>query len=91
MVRGITVRSRRLAGTIGAALQTLRGGNISLWSELCETAREEAFEIMVQHAAALQGERKSPSGLVSTARRPFGTPLFQGQGDGAWSIVGDFS
>ena len=51
LVRGITVRSRSVVGTIGAALQTLRGGNITLLTELCETSREEAFEIMVRHAS----------------------------------------
>jgi len=50
VVRGITVRSRSVFGTIGASLQTLRGGNITLFTELCETSREEAFEIMVRHA-----------------------------------------
>ncbi|MEO8226362.1 MAG: YbjQ family protein [Gemmatimonadota bacterium] len=50
VVRGITVRSRSVIGTIGAALQTIRGGNISILTELCEQAREEAFAIMVQHA-----------------------------------------
>ena len=49
MVRGITVRSRSVIGSIGASIQTLFGGNISLYTELCERAREEAFEIMVQH------------------------------------------
>jgi uncharacterized protein YbjQ (UPF0145 family) len=51
LVRGITVRSRSVVGTIGAALQTLRGGNITLLTELCETSREEAYEIMIRHAA----------------------------------------
>src|SRR3954468_1889186 len=50
VVRGITVRSRSIIGTIGASLQTLVGGNITLLTELCEKARHEAFEIMVQHA-----------------------------------------
>ena len=50
VVRGITVRSRSVFGTVGATLQTLRGGNITLFTELCETSREEAFEIMVRHA-----------------------------------------
>jgi uncharacterized protein YbjQ (UPF0145 family) len=50
VVRGITVRSRSVLGTIGATLQTLRGGNITLFTELCETSREEAFEIMIRHA-----------------------------------------
>ena len=50
IVRGITVRSRSIVGTIGAGLQSLLGGNITLWTELCEHAREEAFQIMAQHA-----------------------------------------
>ncbi|MEO6058068.1 MAG: YbjQ family protein [Gemmatimonadales bacterium] len=50
VVRGITVRSRNIFGTIGGSLQTLLGGNITLFTELCERAREEAFEMMVQHA-----------------------------------------
>jgi uncharacterized protein YbjQ (UPF0145 family) len=53
VVRGITVRSRSVVGNLGAALQTLVGGNITLYTELCERAREEAFGLMVQHAAAL--------------------------------------
>jgi uncharacterized protein YbjQ (UPF0145 family) len=53
VVRGITVRSRSLVGTIGASLQTVMGGNISMWTEMCEQARQEAFDIMAQHAAAL--------------------------------------
>ena len=51
VVRGITVRSRSVIGTIGASLQTLVGGNISLFTELCEKTREEAFELLMQHAA----------------------------------------
>ncbi len=50
VVRGITVRSRSIFGTIGGALQTLVGGNIPLFTELCEKTREEAFEIMAEHA-----------------------------------------
>ena len=50
VVRGITVRSRSLVGTLAATLQTVRGGNITLFTELCEKSREEAFEIMVRHA-----------------------------------------
>ncbi len=50
VVRGITVRSRSLFGTIGAGIQTLFGGNISLYAELAERARAEAFELMVEHA-----------------------------------------
>jgi len=50
LVRGITVRSRSVFGTIGASLQTLVGGNISLYTGLAEKAREEAYELMVEHA-----------------------------------------
>jgi uncharacterized protein YbjQ (UPF0145 family) len=53
IVRGITVRSRSVIGSIGAGLQTLVGGNITLLTELCETARNEAFDLMVQHAQEL--------------------------------------
>ena len=50
LVRGIVVRSRSIFGTIGAGLQTIVGGNITLLSELCEKTREQAFELMVDHA-----------------------------------------
>lgn len=50
VVRGIIVRSRSLFGTIGAGLQTMVGGNISLFTELCEKTREDAFETMLAHA-----------------------------------------
>ena len=53
IVRGITVRSRSVVGSIGAAFQQLGGGNISLYTELAERARDEAYQIMVQHAAAV--------------------------------------
>jgi uncharacterized protein YbjQ (UPF0145 family) len=53
MVRGITVRSRSIIGTFGASLQTIVGGNISLFTELCEKTREEGFELMLQHASQL--------------------------------------
>lgn len=53
VVRGITVRSRSVIGNLGASLQTLVGGKISLFTELCEHAREEAFELMLEHAAEL--------------------------------------
>ena len=51
VVRGITVRSRSLLGNIGAGLQTLVGGDITLYTELCEKARSDAFELMLEHAA----------------------------------------
>lgn len=50
LVRGITVRSRSIFGTIGGSLQTILGGNITLFTELCEKTREEAFEMMLKHA-----------------------------------------
>jgi len=53
VVRGITVRSRSLFGNIGALFQILFGGNITLYTQLCEKAREEAFEIMISHAEAI--------------------------------------
>lgn len=53
VVRGITVRSRNVFGTIGGSLQTLIGGDISMFTELCEKAREHAFELMSKHAADL--------------------------------------
>ena len=53
VVRGITVRSRSVIGSIGAGLQTLIGGNITLLTELCEHTREDAFSRAVEHARAL--------------------------------------
>ncbi len=51
VVRGIVVRSRSILGTFGASLQTILGGNITLLSELCEKTRQDAFVMMMQHAA----------------------------------------
>jgi uncharacterized protein YbjQ (UPF0145 family) len=53
VVRGIIVRSRSVFGTIGASLQTLVGGNISLLTELCEKTRNDSFDLMLQHAEQL--------------------------------------
>ena len=53
LVRGIVVRSRSVFGTLGASLQTLVGGDISLWTDMCEKTREDAFERMLQHASQL--------------------------------------
>ena len=53
IVRGIIVRSRSVFGTIGAGLQTIVGGNISLLTDLCERTRNDSFEQMLQHAAAI--------------------------------------
>lgn len=52
IVRGIIVRSRSIFGTIGGALQTLAGGNITLFSDLCERTRSDAFNQMIDHATA---------------------------------------
>jgi uncharacterized protein YbjQ (UPF0145 family) len=59
VVRGIVVRSRSIFGTIGAGIQTLVGGNITLFTELCEKTRRDSFELMVQHA-----EEIGANGLV---------------------------
>lgn len=53
VVRGIVVRSRSVFGTIGGMLHTIVGGNITLFTELCERTREEAFDMMVSHAEEL--------------------------------------
>ncbi|MBA3915400.1 MAG: YbjQ family protein [Acidobacteriales bacterium] len=53
VVRGIVVRSRSIFGTIGAGLQTMVGGNITLLTNLCEKTRVEAFNLMLEHAAEL--------------------------------------
>jgi uncharacterized protein YbjQ (UPF0145 family) len=50
MVRGITVRSRSIIGSIGGALQSIVGGNITLFTSLAETARQEALDLMIRHA-----------------------------------------
>ena len=50
VVRGITVRSRSIIGTLAGSLQTLAGGNITIFTELCERTRAEAFDMMVRHA-----------------------------------------
>jgi uncharacterized protein YbjQ (UPF0145 family) len=51
LVRGITVRSRSVIGTLGASLQTIVGGNITLFETMCEETREQALDLMMQHAA----------------------------------------
>lgn len=50
LVRGVTVRSRSILGTIGASLETLVGGNITLFEEMCEKTREQALDLMMEHA-----------------------------------------
>lgn len=51
LVRGVTVRSRSVLGNLGASLQTIVGGNITIFEEMCEKTREEALELMLQHAS----------------------------------------
>jgi uncharacterized protein YbjQ (UPF0145 family) len=53
VVRGIVVRSRNVFATLGATIQTIVGGNITLWSKLCEQTRSDAFDIMIQHATEI--------------------------------------
>jgi uncharacterized protein YbjQ (UPF0145 family) len=53
LVRGITVRSRSVLGNIGAGFQSIFGGNITIYTDLAEKAREEAYELMVQHASQI--------------------------------------
>jgi len=53
LVRGIVVRSRSVVGTFAAGLQTIFGGNITIWTQMCEKAREDSYHIMVQHAQEL--------------------------------------
>lgn len=70
VVRGITVRSRSVFGTIGATLQTIAGGNITMFTRLCESAREEAFNVLLVHAEevganALIGVRYDAGELMS--------------------------
>ena len=53
VVRGIVVRSRNVFATLGAMMQTVVGGNITVWTRLCEQTREDAFDIMIQHATEI--------------------------------------
>ena len=83
VVRGIVVRSRSLFGTIGAGLQTLVGGNITLLSSLCEKTRQHAFELMLTHAAglganAVVGARYDATEIMSgvTEVLAYGTAVF---------------
>ena len=53
VVRGIVVRSRNVFGTLGATFQQLVGGNITIWTKMCEETRRDAFEIIIQHASEI--------------------------------------
>jgi len=83
IIRGITVRSRNVFATIGASLQTIVGGNITLFTELCEKTRMEAFELMVKHAEeiganAVIGMRYDANEVMSgvTEVLAYGTAVF---------------
>src|SRR6188474_94929 len=83
LVRGIVVRSRSIVGTIGASLQTLFGGNITLYTELCERAREDAHRLMLEHAGqlganAIVGVRYDATELVGgvTEVLAYGTAVY---------------
>ncbi|MFL5626724.1 MAG: YbjQ family protein [Ktedonobacteraceae bacterium] len=91
VVRGIIVRSRSVFGNIGASFQQLVGGNISLYTNLCEQARNDAYELMIQHAQqtganALVGVRYDATEITPgvTEVLCYGTAVFvvpaQGQG-----------
>ena len=71
LAKGIVVRSRSIFGTIGGSLQTLVGGNISLFTELCEKTREEAYDLMIKHA-----EEKGANAVIGV--RYDTTELLQG-------------
>ena len=83
VVRGIVVRSRSIFGTIGAGLQTLVGGNITLLTNLCEKTRQEAFDLMLEHAAeqganAVVGARYDATEIMQgvTEVLAYGTAVF---------------
>jgi uncharacterized protein YbjQ (UPF0145 family) len=83
VVRGIVVRSRSVFGTLGAALQTLVGGNITLLTSLCEKTRKHAFDLMLEHAAqiganAVVGARYDATEIMSgvTEVLAYGTAVY---------------
>ena len=73
VVRGLTVRSRSVIGNIGAGIQSLFGGNITIYTELAEKAREEAFNLMVEHAASA-GAKPSSACATTPTRSPTASP-----------------
>ena len=79
LVRGIIVRSRSIVGTIGAGLQTLIGGNITLLTNLCEQTREHAFDLMLDHAAQTGRECRHRHAL-----RRDGSHAGRDRGAGVW-------
>jgi uncharacterized protein YbjQ (UPF0145 family) len=92
IVRGIVVRSRNIFATIGAGLQTIVGGNITVWTKLCEQTRLDAFEIMIQHATelganAVVGARYDATEVSAgvTEVLAYGTAVIVGPADGETS------
>ncbi len=88
VVRGVTVRSRSVVGNIGAGLQSLFGGNISILTNLCEQARAEAFDLMIQHATelganAIIGARYDATEIMNGATEvlAYGTAVFVEPGE----------
>jgi len=73
LVRGITVRSRSVLGNIGAGFQSLFGGNITIFTELAEKAREEAYELMVQHATTMGANAVIGMRCTTRTRSPTGS------------------
>ena len=87
VVRGITVRSRSIFGTIGGALQTLAGGNITLFTELCEKTRGEAFAMMLAHAEQL-GANAVVGVRYDTAKISESQTEFLAYGTAVWAEPG---
>lgn len=92
IVRGITVRSRSILGTLGGTLNTIVGGNITAFTNLCEKAREEAFELMLQHASqmganAVIGMRYDANDVMQgvTEVLAYGTAVFVEESSGSRS------
>jgi uncharacterized protein YbjQ (UPF0145 family) len=90
IVRGIVVRSRNIFATIGAGFQMVVGGNITVWTTLCEQTRADAFEIMIQHATeiganAIVGARYDATEVTSgvTEVLAYGTAVIVEPTDGA--------
>src|SRR6516165_10745434 len=95
VVRGIVVRSRSIFGTIGAGLQTLVGGNITILTNLCEKTRQEAFDLMLQHAAelganAVVGARYDATEVMQgvTEVLAYGTAVFVEPASKCWILTG---
>ena len=66
MVRGVTVRSRSVVGNIGGAIQSIFGGNITIYTRLAETARQEAYDLLVQHAREMGADAVWPCATTPT-------------------------